>query len=294
MRMTYENGISSLHIIDSTKERDGEPGRSLEARLTNNPPVFSGLPIHLHQVTFREDFQKVLDAIYRDEATRGRSPLLHFELHGSESGIALRDDTAISWDEFALELTRFNLATRFNLLVVLSCCQGFLQIHSMNYSRVCPFNGLVSCTGIAQTSELLYGFEILYRSLAAKIPIQKAVEVMNRGLKAESDIEFGFESAHLMFLSVVAAIYRDNMKPEYLTEKKKIHRRKMEQDKALSGSLTPISDADVENSFLECIDWEINKFYFNYFAIDKIPENAEKYSFEWLVKDVRRRIASGN
>jgi hypothetical protein len=288
--MKFEHGISSLHIIDSTKESDGEPGTMLLKRLSEQSPAFTELPVYLHVPFDKSEMKAVTDRIFSEEVRKGFVPILHFEVHGCETGFSLRDDSLVAWDDFSLELARFNVATRFNLLTVFACCQGFLQIHSMNYSRACPFTGLVGCIGEPTTQELLECYDLLYRGIASQTPIDKAVQGMKAGLKSGSTVEFGLETAARMFRGVIEMIYRDNLNTDYLSEKKEAIRQKMLKEAALERILSPISSQQMERTFQESLEREVRKFHRNYFAVDQIPENAARYSFESMVTEVRRLV----
>ena len=291
--MTFEHGISSLHIIESVGEVDGEPGRALHERLLKTPGQFSGLPIHVHKVLGESDLNSIMEAIFQGEASKGMTPILHFEVHGNNSEFCLRNGSRIPWIVFGQQLARFNLATRFNLLVVFSCCNGYQQIDALDAFRVCPFTALVSCVGTISTAELLDGFVAFYRTLATDRLITKAVRDMKAAIKSGTTAEFGLVSAARMFRSVVEAIYRENRDPEYLRDKKRELRRQAELKNALNGILTPISDADAERAFQESLDRTIRQHYTQFFALNEIPENAETFPFEDLVTNVRRRIEAG-
>jgi hypothetical protein len=290
--MTFEHGMSSLHIIESVGETDGEPGHVLRDRLLAKGTLFSGLPIHVHSVFGAQDLQLVSNQIFDGEASKGLAPVLHFEVHGNEEEFCLRDDTRIPWSEFGNELARFNVATRFNLLVVFSCCHGFQQIKAIDAFRICPITALVGCVGTISTPELLDGFELFYCALVSERNITNAVEKMQAGLKSGSTASFGLVSAARMFRSVIEAVYRDNDTEGYRALKQEL-RRKAELMNAMSGILSPISDAAAERAFQESLDRTLRHHYFNYFAINSVPENVETFPFEKLVTEVHQRIETG-
>lgn len=291
--MTFEHGFLSLHIIESVGEADGEPGRKLKNRLSKKGHSFEAIPVIVHKVFGDQDLILALDEILENEAEKDRPPILHFEVHGNEYEICLRDDTRISWIKLGNELAKFNVATKFNLLAVFSCCNGFRQIDAINAFRICPITAMVGCIGTISTLELLNAFECFYNELSGEQGIEAAVKKMQATLKAGSNAEFGLETAARMFRSVIAAVYRDNRNSESFKKIKRENRRKAEVKNALMGNLEPISEADGERAFLQSLDRTLRRHYVIYFAIDEIPENVKVFPFDKMVNEVRQQILEG-
>src|ERR1700677_1874142 len=145
--MAAESGFNSIRIIQSVRELDGEPGVELCERLTHSGALPPDLDAKVYYIVDRADLKKILTQILHSDIKKGGSPILHFEVHGDKNGFELRDGSFVPWTDFGPALAVLNLATRFNLLVVFACCNGFMQTDAVDRDCPAPFTGLLGCTG---------------------------------------------------------------------------------------------------------------------------------------------------
>ena len=291
-RMAADYGISSLHVIDSLGGKDLGSGLKLKARLEKKAGTLKDLPIVCHDADGRDDVFRTLTKIYQEEAICGLVPILHFEVHGDAVGIHLRNGTIITWSELGHRLRAFNLATRFNLLVVFACCDGIHQIQVLNTSESCPFTAVVGCQGTIRTSELLDGFERFYeiivnegKGLAAEAALQAAVS-------KSAGTQFRLLSAAHAFASVYANVHRVNSDTQRRRAQIDSYRRHLDRMKALQGNLNPTTEKEISDLLLKTEEDTLRRFFESFFACAQIPENRSRFDYASVSKRARAAAES--
>ena len=124
--MPYNSSVSfdSVVLIESLLA-DRATGTALFHSTIGPQCVAHGMPAELYQVPDKATFFGALKAA-ENLAIAGHSPILHFEMHGDETGLELLSGEMVAWAELSPWLTRINERTRVNLLVVAAACNGWL------------------------------------------------------------------------------------------------------------------------------------------------------------------------
>jgi hypothetical protein len=287
--MPAEYGISSLHIIESLGTTFNEPGKELMRRLQLKGGKLKDFPITYHEGFGRAEIFKTLTEIYDNEARLGLVPILHFECHGDASGIQLRDGTTIYWTELAQRFRAFNIASRFNLLVVLACCDGIHQIQVLTIHDMCPFSAVVGCEGKIYTSELLNGYERFYEILVNDGKALRAEAALQAAVTESAGTQFRLFSAERAFGLVYANVNRINYDPDIRRERIAFYRRELDRMRALNGTLTPSTDAEVDAYLQQAEEKTLREFFGTFFACRKMPENVTRFDYASIA---RRALAA--
>ncbi|SDS02048.1 hypothetical protein [Opitutus sp. GAS368] len=276
--MATQYGFDTIHVIESLKESDGEPGRRLTENWNRDTP--EGIQMVYHFVLSRDDLFREMDAIYA--GVSAAVPVLHFELHGNDEGFGLRDDSFVSWEEFGPHLLRFNLATRFNLLVTFSCCFGIHQIVAMSAFKPAPFVGVVGCDREAETPELLNGFEAFYRTLVATDDGHKALAALQG--KIFSGAQFAFFTVEKAFRGAYKNVVRENRARDPFKLRRKQVRKELAQKARAAGRANPkVTDWQIKAALAETEGRTLRQFYEAFFALDQISENERRFPYDLLI-----------
>ena len=89
-------------------------------------------------------------------------PLLHLECHGSDEGLQFADGTYLRWLEVKEALTPLNIATRLNLIFVISACHGMAFASAVYPSDPAPVYAFIAASRVMEPRELLTGFHAFY------------------------------------------------------------------------------------------------------------------------------------
>jgi hypothetical protein len=277
--MPAEYGFSKIHIVESLGELDGNPGRRLAAALAQCPGRTRDFPISIVEVFERRDFFAELDRLYREEIVRGVVPALHFETHGCEEGLELRNHEIVRWHELYPILARINLATRFNLLVAHACCHGINQIKILTAFRVRPFSACLGCEGEIFTDELLNGYKQFYDILINEGRALKALALLQAAAPGHPETRFSLLTCQRAFESVYSHNYRVRHAPGHEARRVEFYRRIADKNRALNGDLRPTDPAEIARILASADEKFLRRFYMNFLAIGEIPENAQRFDY---------------
>lgn len=111
----------------------------------------------------------------------GASPMaLHISAHGAEHGIELTSGEVIDWDELGRLFKPLTEATRGDLLVCMSSCDGFHGIQMAMTLDDEPFSVIVGPVGKPTYADTTVAYLTLYHLVAKGCGLSEAVENMNR------------------------------------------------------------------------------------------------------------------
>jgi hypothetical protein len=131
---------------------------------------------------FRAQMQQLADRARKS----GVRPLLHIEAHGSEAGgLEFANGSSLSWDDLGLLLTELNVATQFNLFVVVAACYGAHLVSQFSPLSPAPAWGIVAPTRSVDPGELLRGFRSFYGCLLRTKDATLATTILEDGNLSE-------------------------------------------------------------------------------------------------------------
>lgn len=168
--------VGKIAIIQSLPTGEFNSAVKVEEDIRISDAFFDrNFEIERIRVSGKHEFFKCLDVL-TEQAKSGLFPILHIECHGSDQkdGIILEDGTFISWLELKPALTRLNIETRLNLIVVLSACYGahIGTVIDPGDRAICwAFAGP---TNTASPIELMNGFSSFYQSLLKELDCEAA------------------------------------------------------------------------------------------------------------------------
>lgn len=128
--------FSKIVIIESLDQNEIKTGALLKSSLdTFIHQASRNIPVEHVSCLTNHDVLRTLDRLIYEAEVEGQIPIVHFECHGNtECGLFCTDDSVVGWSELGACLTRLNVATGLNLLVVFAACYGghFLKTLSLS------------------------------------------------------------------------------------------------------------------------------------------------------------------
>lgn len=159
--------ISKFVIVESLESHETKTGRItadlLNELVAEHAPV---LKVQYEVCDSVAEFRTLVQSLAKEAFAGHEAPVLHLECHGSESyGIEFANGSCMAWDDLAETLNVLNVATSFNLLIVLAACYGGHLMGEMTAIRPAPCWGVVAPTKTIDPSDILRGFRTYYKTL---------------------------------------------------------------------------------------------------------------------------------
>jgi hypothetical protein len=184
-----------VHIIESPSANDLLDGRT-EGRSLSEILNLAGTPYCYNLVTNLETFDIALNKRLLDAFKKGKcqlAPILHLSMHGDENGIALTDDTVLSWDNLRELLTPLNNEMEGGLLICISSCFGSNGIKMAMHDTDQPFWALVGNNSSVSWEDAAVAYVTFYHLFFKGILVEQCVERMKW---ASNDNRFDCWSGH--------------------------------------------------------------------------------------------------
>jgi hypothetical protein len=192
-------GIGAIHIIESLRPKDRETGRSLDQSLKGQLATLNS-PISVH--FWREPTKQ---ALFERLALIAE----HFEMHGDHEGLQLTSGELIDWQELKPELTRINVTSRLNLLVVVQACYGQWILQVVQPTERAPIWGLIGPRRELFAYEVDAGNLAFYSALLKTQDGGAAWEAMNASIPA-GDAPFTCLVVEEMFCAVFSEYLKEH------------------------------------------------------------------------------------
>lgn len=231
----------------------------------------------------RAEFFAVLEELRASVLATGLNPILDIECHGDdELGLQLADRSRIGWDELKTGLEAINLATRFNLVLVLGCCHGaYFGREARLYERA-AFNAYIAPIDRIEVGTLEAGLHAFYSELFTSLDINNAINAMRA---AAPEFGYVYSTAYGLFRSVFAMLIREDGMGEGLRRRAEAM---AERARVESGRTV---DVDVVARLLKAREPDdFDRLRRTHFALDLFPENDSRFPLTYV--DVQRDAAA--
>lgn len=259
--------FNQILILDSIPEGELNTARRLHEDVTVLTQVVGEAPaIVFLRVESSGRFYNVIERC-TDLARRDPYvPLVHLECHGSENGLQFADGSRATWTHIKQALTPLNIATKLNLITVISACNGSALAGTVQVTERAPVWGFIGPNHAMGAFELETEFSAFYRTLLMTQSSEEAAQAMRA---TANDGTFMVMSSETIF-AVVLAGYR-----ERFDGREAILRRAHDlQERALKHGVFRQVDEIV--AMLQ--DPEIvGRFRRTFFMIDLYPEHEDRF-----------------
>jgi hypothetical protein len=268
--------FDTIFVVESLPRHQLRSGRDLYRRVIEPACRMRHLSSDFFEPNTAETFLKVLDGIQGEVARKSMAPIIHIDAHGHREGLGLPSGEFIEWADLNDHLSRINILSRFNLLVVLAACSGWWMQNILNPGRPAPVWGLIGPPEPVTLHDVATNFPAFYETFLRTASGRDAMEALN-GAPLGAEWTYGFRSA--------ANLFRTAMRTYFLATPEQAEGRTAAVVRALSevyGAIIPNDqiEAFVRDQLKKPADL-VNRFATRYFMYDAIPENRARFAVSW-------------
>jgi hypothetical protein len=279
----YSTGLqfNTIHVIESLAPGQLRSGRELyESILLPATHTHEGLQAEYHYIRTSAELDHVLGKVAEECAEKGRDPILHFEAHGDEQGLALADGTHVPWTTLTPQLATINRACRMNLMVLAMMCNGWdLTVALMPNDRspvFMLFGPPSELSGLA----IQDATQRFYSTLISTWDVNDALSSMNEGQPFEQ-WSIRPASAEILFCRVFRYYMQDLESGRTLQDRE----NKIVADMAKANKLTVVDTAVLRLQVRERLTdhpWWYDHLRRTFLMIDLFfPENAPRFGLTY-------------
>lgn len=151
---TTESTYDSIIVIESLPEAESQTGLVLVRDTLTLECNLKSLGLTHFDCNSKPEFLHFFDRLEQSLLSKNgdvvhksvRSPILHFEIHGStdKDGLVLKDGSFVNWSLFRECIQKINRATNNNTIVVMAVCNGYWATPGIVMSKLTPFYAMVA------------------------------------------------------------------------------------------------------------------------------------------------------
>lgn len=281
--MTKYLEIDSIFIIQSLEEHENKTGNYFKEEfeyLVNE----NNLKIEVNIINCEnfKEFKSIINGIINDDSIN--YPWIHIDCHGSiDNGLEFSNGSEIGWDELRKILIPLNIKAKFNLPLSLSTCYGanFLGEIGSDKMEPSPCRLLMGPTTEVSPADLMRNFRSFYRNLFYGFNLKNAVEVIE---KSEDGDFWLIELAERWFVLTMLDYIRTHCNDDALNVRARRIYKKLKKVGAKHKSISSIAREMKRDTLMNYIPFVFNQ----YFAIEYLPENKEKFS--WVLQEIYQGV----
>lgn len=270
--------FNQILIVDSLPPGQRNTARELFGDVQMRARIFAPSPeVRYERVESGDALIALLARLTVAAETGGNIPILHLECHGSQDGLELANQSFLRWEDIKPHLTELNIATRMNLLVVVSACEGSAIAATLGLVDRAPLHGFIGPTRVVQPSELERGYLALYETILRIRSARDAVQAMI----AEVPDTFVYRSAEWMFQYIWDHYQRTHETPE----------ARMARGARMAANPPPGYDGPpIEAAQFAELLAERNRQFFDmfrrrFFLCDLCPEHERRFAVQYGAAD---------
>jgi hypothetical protein len=197
-------------------------------------------------------------------------PMIHIECHGSEEGLEFADGSQSRWSDLKQYFVRLNVATKLNLLAVVSACDGSALASTVRVEERAPVWGLIGPTRRVMPDELERSFLAFYETLLRTSSSNDALVALRASAPEGTYMVIRSEKMFEMIWTKYREVHCSDQ--AIRTRAHKLHSRAQALPNPPKHSVDEIADLFREHEpiFLE-------QCYSTFFMTDLYQENVERF-----------------
>lgn len=190
---------NAVYVIELLDSDDDQTGTRLFNEVLSPLGQEYGVATQLIKVGRNDALIPALEEIWLDCRTKNLGPVLHFEMHGSQTGVgAPKGGAFVPWRALVEPLTRINLLSRGNLVLTMAACYGAAVLKVLAGAKQMPVCAVVGPTTQVLPSDIEQGFRAFYASMIAGNDLNSAMADLRKADKSFPE-GWRFDTAERLF-----------------------------------------------------------------------------------------------
>jgi hypothetical protein len=266
--------VGQIWVIESLGEHERHTGTAIRDHLRDILIPLERAPAVVYRdVPGREELLAALAELRADVERTGRYPILDIECHGGRDGLGLRDGSLVTWVELKPYLQAINLASRFNLVILMSCCSGAWYAGEERLEEPASFLAYLGPITPVDDLPMQRATMAFFAALFAERDVSAAIQALHA---AEPTFPIVYESAIGVFRDVGVGYIRSHSTPDGFRERAQRQRDRL----AVKGRVVSLEEAVALVKYAEREAFN-KRFVRSYFALDQFPENAARFPIDY-------------
>lgn len=211
--------FNKMYIIESLKSNETKSGELLYNDLIRWRKIqIDGFDAELVQIQSKQEFFEILERIRKECKLNGVYPIIHFEIHGSQNGLAMASNEMVLWKELYDYLVSINLTIGNNLFMTLAVCQGAYMMQLIQVDNHAPFWGFVGSFDVIYVTDLMARYNEFYDEFLDSKDLDKAIERLhnaNPGVPSQ----YRFINSEMTFISLQKKYFDEKFTDKAIKER---------------------------------------------------------------------------
>ena len=260
--------FNQILILNSIPAGEYNTARALQDDLTvlaavapGGGPAVVGLPIN-SAGHFVDVMRQCADVAGLDPYV----PLVHLECHGSPEGLQFADKSFLTWLEVKDAVTPLNIATRLNLIFVISACHGMAFASAVYVTDPAPVYAFIGPSRDMPAQELLTGFLAFYDRYLRTRSSEEGVQALRQTAEQGAFIVL---SSRTIFRTVIEGLQQRQRNYDALAERARglqVRARARGIEIDLGKTIAALGDPGWDEYFRQ-----------TFFMIDRYPQNDARF-----------------
>lgn len=259
-------------IVQSLEPHETQTGEQMagfideEMRSLNLP-----ISVELIDCESYRDFLHLMRQLEAD-GERGMRPIVQVECHGDQNeGLEFANSSMLPWAELSAALSRVNIATRFNLVAIVSACFGAYFSSHMTPVEPAPCYALISPSAEVNPYELRSGLQCFYREFLRSPDVGEAVrrllqQRLSAGIWFATAAEQWFEQTLVQYIE------------ERCSRRASIERAAQLNVRWRAAGIPEMSQSQVFKVLRERHKGIVEEAFEIFFSLASLPENARRFA----------------
>ena len=200
--MEYDRiGIVIIQSLDDNEKQTGKDLYEKTIKYIQFSKPF--LESNFYDINNKTELFNVLNDIIKIAEEENKFFFLHFEAHGDDEGIGLKNAELITWSELLPLLRSLNIIYKNSLGIYLAVCKGNSLIRAIDPLLRSPFAFIIGSFETIYNIDILNAFEVFYSNFFTDYNVINAFQEMKK-VSQESDFSI-IGSGHVIDLIISLA-----------------------------------------------------------------------------------------
>jgi hypothetical protein len=270
--------FSAIHVLELLDPEDlDRTGTALYRQVIEPLATEASIYHRLHVLGNNSDLLPAIAEIEARSVRHKASPIIHFETHGSTSGLGRRSDPLVTYADLQSPLSRINQVSRGNLLITMAACFGGSVVSVFTHAERMPVWALLGPAEQTLPSDVERGFQAFYSAILKSFNLNAALDALRA---ADQTLPEGwyFQPAETLF-AIGYGLHRDRLLQRTSLKKwtRALHKKAKRSDRKAGRARPKLREA-IRASLINPDPAFYASFKERFFMADLFPENRDRFS----------------